>query len=303
MTEKYEVGGAALRRVHEGTNRRKLELYWLGFLQGAMASGRIEHAELNAIRAEAQAFADFFNDPDAKDLLEDIAHVHGVFDNDLFEQLDDIVSVRRKLAINDSELTDKDRMNEFLGFCAGIIADGEVLEAEARAIVGRFQLDQHLRNHPHLTALSDTLGRALADHELTNAESEDVKSWIQRIVGDGYADTGVASIGGTSQLQDMIQHHSHVEFPGRLFVVTGALRIAPRRTIARMLEELDASLVNHISWKTNYLVVSPAASRDWRSTHFGTKIEAAQKIIADGGPLRLVSEHVFEEALNTRLSR
>jgi NAD-dependent DNA ligase len=262
MAGKFEVGGETLRRIHEGANKRKLELYWLGFLQGAMASGRVEHAEIVAIRAEAAAFAEFFEDPDAKDLLEDIAHVHGVFDNDLYEQLDDIVSVRRKLAIAEADLSDKDRMNEFLGFCAGIIADGEVLEPEAKAIVKRFQLDPDLKDHPHLLALADTLAKALADNELTHAESEDVKSWITRVVGDGYADTGQASIGNTSQLKDMIEDPGLVLFPGRLFVVTGALRIAPRRSIAKMLDRLSASLVNHISVKTDYLIVSPTASRD-----------------------------------------
>jgi hypothetical protein len=52
-----------------------------------------------------------------------------------------------------------------------------------------------------------------------------------------------------------------------------------------------------ITLETHYLVVAPTVSRDWRSTHFGTKIEKAQKYIVQGAPISFVPEHVFEEAL------
>lgn len=297
MTEKLEVDGEDLRRIHYHSNKRKVEIYWLGFLQGVRASGRIEHGEIAPLKAEAQAFARFFNDPDAKDLIEDITHVHGNFDNDLYEQLDDIVSVRRKRMTRDAALSEKDVVNEFLGFCAGVICDCKVLEAEAKAIVRRFSDEPALSGNPHLVGLRNTLNEALADHVLSGRESEEIKEWITRIVGDGYADTGVASIGNTSQMPDMLEDHRAIVFPERIFVVTGTLRIAPRRKLAEMVEARSGVFADRITLETHYLVVAPTASRDWRSTHFGTKIEKAQKYIADGAPLRFVPEHVFEQAL------
>lgn len=56
-------------------------------------------------------------------------------------------------------------------------------------------------------------------------------------------------------------------------------------------------LRDRITLETNYLIVAPTASRDWRATHFGTKIETAERYISQGSPLRFVPEHVFEEAL------
>lgn len=297
MSEKLEVGGADLGRINRRANKRKTEFYWLGFLEGTMASGRIEHAEVAPLKAEAEAFARFFNDPDAKDLVLDIAHVHGVLDNDLYEQLDDIVSARRKLAIAETDLSDKDRMNEFLGFCAGVICDGEVLEAEAKAIVRRFAADPALTKNPHLVNLRSTLDETLADNVLNGKEAEDVKDWITRVVGDGYVDTGLPSIGSTTQLPGMLADHREIVFPERIFVVTGALRIAPRRTLAELVRARGGVFSEHITLETHYLVVAPTASRDWRATHFGTKIETAQKYISQGAPLQFVPEHVFEEAL------
>lgn len=297
MGDKLEVGGETLRRIHYQANKRKTELYWLGFLQGARASGRVEHAEIAAIKAEAENFQRFFNDPDARDLVEDITHVHGVFDHDLYEQLGDIVDIRLKLAPAEEGFSDKDRINEFLGFCAGVICDGEVLEEEARAIVRRFSKDPVLNEHPHLARLSETLSEAMEDGILTGAEAEDVKCWIVRIVGDGYADTGVPSLGNTSALPDQIQDRRAIIFPDRIFVVTGALRIAPRRKLAAMVTNKGGIFAERITLETHYLIVAPSASRDWKSSHFGTKIETAQKYIAGGSPLRFVPEHVFEQAL------
>src|SRR3546814_20854690 len=84
--ERLVLGDEELRLIHLRSNRRKRLTYWIGFLEGAMSSGRIEHAEIPAIETEARAFAEFFNDPDARDVAVDIAHVHGAEGNDLGEQ-------------------------------------------------------------------------------------------------------------------------------------------------------------------------------------------------------------------------
>ena len=59
-------------QLQKGANDRKREVYWIGFLQGALSSNRIESGEEYAILAEADKFVEFFEDPDAADLAEDI---------------------------------------------------------------------------------------------------------------------------------------------------------------------------------------------------------------------------------------
>lgn len=48
-----KYGGFALGRMHAKGNRRKAEAYWLGFLEGVLASESIESLEIASIRAEA----------------------------------------------------------------------------------------------------------------------------------------------------------------------------------------------------------------------------------------------------------
>lgn len=140
----------------------------------------------------------------------------------------------------------------------------------------------------------------MADGRLTGEEAEDVRAWIARIVGDGYSETGLSSIGVSAQVPDMLLDHSQVEFRQRTFVMTGALRIGPRREIAQMIERHGGMFCERITLQTDYVVVALAASRDWRATHFGTKLERARELIDRGASLRLLAEHAFEAALTSR---
>jgi len=297
MENDLEVGGEELRRIHWHANRRKRDLFWFGFLDGTLASGRIEGGEIPALEAEALAFSQFFGDPDAKDLVEDIRHVHDSSSNDLYEQLSDIIDAKRQSLFTDDNSAATDRMNEFLGFCAGVICDGKVLHQEASVMLQRINQDPLLSGHAHLAKLRDTLTAALEDDLLSDEEAEDIRSWVARIVGDGYADTGVASIGTSPQLEGMIENHAEVIFGGMCFVVTGALRMGTRKEISQAIMLLNGVVAKSITFKTNYVIVASTASRDWRATHFGTKIEKAIEYVNQGAGLRFIPEHVFEAAL------
>jgi NAD-dependent DNA ligase len=213
------------------------------------------------------------------------------------------VAERRRIVIGNEAMSPKDKINEFLGFCAGVICDGVVSDTEAKSIIERFSREPVLSEHPHLLQLQGTLRSAVADGVLTSEEADDIKAWIARIVSDGYSETGLASFGATPSMPDMIEDHSEIEFPERVFVVTGTLRIGPRREVAHMIEALDGIFANAVTRQTHYVVLASVASRDWKQSHFGTKIERAQALVAEGSTLRFVSEPAFESALRLRTGR
>lgn len=49
--------------LNKSRNARKRLAYWIGFMEGALASRRIEGAEAEALLVEADRFVSFFNDP------------------------------------------------------------------------------------------------------------------------------------------------------------------------------------------------------------------------------------------------
>ncbi|MGR3758167.1 MAG: hypothetical protein ACU0AT_13170 [Tranquillimonas sp.] len=76
-----------LVRVHDTAMTRKRVVYWIGFLEGALASRAIEPGEDGTILAEARRFQEFFEDPDASDLVEDLAGCCFADSADLMDQL------------------------------------------------------------------------------------------------------------------------------------------------------------------------------------------------------------------------
>jgi len=90
----------------------KRVVYWIGFLDGALSSHRIEE---DAILAEAGKFAEFFNDPDASDLIEDIQAKCFSSEADFVGQLKQVIDAKRTELGSGSTSSETDEMNEFLG--------------------------------------------------------------------------------------------------------------------------------------------------------------------------------------------
>lgn len=283
-------------RIHKEANSRKREVYWIGFLEGALASRRIEDGEEGALLAEAEKFADFFDDPDAIDLAEDLKARCFSGEADLIDQLKAIIADKRAVVKESAPYGETDTLNEFLGYAAGIVCDGRVLESEARAILRRFRSDQTLMAAKVFHNLRRAVEVAMDDDALTPEESEDVREWIARLVGDGFIDTGVPNIGNTAKPDAPITDPSELHFEGACFVLTGPMRMGPRAFITSEIERLGGEVRKTVSKKVDYVVISSNASKDWKTTHFGTKIERAQGLIAEGHQIRFVSEYALEKA-------
>lgn len=292
------------REIEEQTNAfrkeandRKRMIYWVGFLEGALASRRIEYGEEDAILAEADKFQEFFEDPDASDLAEDIrARCHSS-EMDLMAQMRSVISEKRDELVRTQAVSEADEMNEFLGFCAGIVCDGLVLESEATAILGRIRQSSVLMNAAPFSNLRRAIEVSLADRVLTEEESEDLREWIARLVGDGFIDTGIANIGSVARLDDPILDPSAITIRGSHFVLTGPMKMGPRAFIRSEIERLGGIFDERTTRRTDYVVVSSNASKHWRTTHFGTKIERAKELIDAGGHLRFVSEDALAKAI------
>ena len=276
---------------------RKREVYWIGFLAGALSSRCIEPGEEDAILAEAERFQEFFVDADASDLAEDIRARCFDSEADMIAQMREVIAVKRDELEAAQDWSHNDEANEFLGFCAGIVCDGRVLEAEAGAILARFRESAVLMESAPFADLRRAVDAALADRVLTAEESEEVREWIARLVGDGFIDTGVPNIGNTAQLLEPITDPGGIDIAGRCFVLTGPMRMGTRSFIVSEIERCGGKVGSFPSRHTDYVVVSSNASRHWRTTHFGTKIERAKELAEQGVEIAFCAETALEGAI------
>ena len=284
-------------QLQKGANDRKREVYWIGFLQGALSSNRIESGEEDAILAEADKFVEFFEDPDAADLAEDIRARCFSGQNDFMTALENVIKEKRSEIQSAAPYSERDEVNEFLGFCAGIVCDGVILKAEAEAMLSRFHDSMVLSSSVVFRDLWRALEAALADKILTEEESEEVRAWITLLVGDGYVDTGIPNIGNTAELDEPIRDAAQITLKGACVVLTGPMRMGTRDFIIAEIEGCGGEVGKTTTRKTDYVVVSSTASKNWRTTHFGTKIERAKELIVEGYKLRFVTEPALEAAI------
>lgn len=288
---------ADIDRIQKNANDRKREVYWIGFLEGALSSNRIEPGEEEAILAEADKFVEFFEDPDASDLAEDIRARCFSGQNDLMAALEDVISDKRKEIQAEAPYDERDEANEFLGFCAGVVCDGLILPKEADAILARIRASDILTSSPVYRDLWRATEAAMADRVLSEDEAEEIRQWIALLVGGGYVDTGVPNIGNTAQLDEPISDPALIEFEDKCFVLTGPMRMGTRNFIIEEIERCGGQVGKTVARRTDYVVVSSNASKNWRTTHFGTKIERAKELIVEGYKLRFVTENALEKAI------
>lgn len=282
---------------NKSANTRKRVVYWIGFLDGALSSHRIEEGEGDALLAEAEKFAEFFNDPDASDLAEDIRARCFLSEEDLMGPLKQVIEDKRAELGSGSTSAETDELNEFLGFCAGIICDGRVLEAEVRAVLRRFKSSSILMNAAPFSTLKAAVETAMEDNILTDNEAEEIREWIAQLVGDGFIDTGIPNLGTVAMLDEPITDPKAIALEGSVFVLTGPMRMGPRSFIISEIERVGGTCAPRTTKQTDYVVISSTASRHWRTTHFGTKIERARELIEEGQKLRFVSEVALEKAI------
>jgi NAD-dependent DNA ligase len=288
-------------RFNRTLNTRKRVTYWIGFLEGVLASGRLEEDKEEALMLEASRFANFFNDPDAADLAEDLKSLWVDGEDDLIAKLRQIIEGKRAEVLATAEYNAVDEMNGFLGFCAGIICDGVVHESEARALVRRLAGSDNLLKSVATKELQRALKRVFADRVLSKEEGLEIQEIVARLVGDGYADTGIEAIGTVANLDAPITDPALVELENKVFVLTGPMKRV-RRKIEDDICDCGGDPESRVTGRTDFVVVSDKASRHWRTTHFGSKIQKAKEMIEEGCNIRFVTEGALEGAMAAYLA-
>ena len=142
---KLEVGGKTLSIIHRKTNATKFGSYFVGFLEGILASESIEEGEIDPLITQCYDFAQNLGDEDAYEIIED-------FGAELLElgSLQNIVDIR----VEEIDVScEKSGINQFMGFCAGIACDNRISLKEAEGVVRRAETS--------IAIQSDGLSRAV----------------------------------------------------------------------------------------------------------------------------------------------
>ena len=196
------------------------------------------------------------------------------------------------LGYNQHRRTTRD-ICELLGLAKGILVDGVVTEDEVRFLRGWVDHHPEAATLWPVSAIWRRLETIFADGRVDEQEQEDLRTLLESLVG-GTVTTDLVESGAATPFDDP---PPVIDWVGKLFVLTGQFAYAERTVCAREVERRGGACTDHITRRTNYVVIGTFMSRDWKYGSFGTKIEKAIDYRSRGIPIRIVGEDHWAKAL------
>ncbi len=183
-------------------------------------------------------------------------------------------------------------VDELIGICKGMAADGVVNQAEAEALLKWLGANREISKQWPANVLYSRVCEMLVDGRIDATEQAELLDTLNQLAGPIGAGPSPQNISTSLPLDDP---PPDISFENRVFCFTGQFVSATRPECQNLVKQLGGSTVKNPTRNTHYVVVGELGSRDWAHGSYGRKIEAAVKIKSQGFPLALVAEQHWAE--------
>ena len=290
------ISDKSLETIHSKKAGTKAKCFWIGFLRGLIASEDIIQEELEPLVIHTSELLSLFHDDDAYELLTEIS----VEWEDVLAEAEGLVENILEFRESEAELDEGyNAKNYFHGFLKGIACDNRISYNELSFANTFLNENSKLLKDPRVADINNQIDLILDDGEVDAEESDEICSWISRLVGDSFADTGLTAMtdqGGSEDYLKTLDINSIVNADA---VVTGVFnQKRSRRQIVAELEILGTEIKQGVSKKTDFLIVADEASKYWATPNAGTKLLKAHNLKQETGKPELVSEHLINQLLD-----
>jgi len=188
---------------------------------------------------------------------------------------------------NAARLSDR-VMDELIGLCRGVLADGIVTDGEAKFLLQWMEANREAAGRWPCNALYRRLQEMLIDKTLDADEQSELLDLLFDITGGGLPiDERVASMSSSLPL---CSPPPAIIFDERTFCLTGKFVLGSRKQCEAALSDRGAFLSSTLTKRAHFLVIGSIGSRDWIHSTHGRKIEKAVQLREEGHPIRIVSE-------------
>lgn len=284
------------KRFNRNRNVEKAVSGMLGILQGLTADQRIGEREMLFLDAWLRNQGSIAEDPDLIDVVDLIGDIlkDGIVTHDELDDLQallaDIVNFREF-----SYLNGEARSNELIGLIKGVAADGELADSEIVLIQSWLEKNIDLFDEWPVSVIKQRIQAILADGSVSAEERLDLLETIQKITGDSFEQTSIADGMATAFLEDALDA---IEHEGRCFCFTGQFVSGGRAAVESAAIRRGARISKSVTGKVDYLVIGTLASRDWRFSAHGRKIEEALRLQQGGATIAITTERTWQNFLS-----
>jgi len=188
----------------------------------------------------------------------------------------------------------QDRLiDELIGVCRGVIADGRVDESEA------IFLGQWIENHREIAdrwpvnILYTRLIEMLKDGILSTDEQGELLGTLRDLTGE----STLYQEPNRSTSLPLNKPAPTIDFTDKTFSLTGRFVFGSKVDCEETILEMGGHIVDMPSNETDFLVIGELCSPEWVHTTFGRSIERAVELREGGSSISIISEEHWVDAL------
>ncbi len=190
-------------------------------------------------------------------------------------------------------------INELIGLCKGIIADGKVDPNEAKFLRSWLENNQQVADLWPANVLQERLVKIFSDGIVDEQEQEELTRLLARFTG---GTPGVSDAEPLATRLPLDDPEPKVEFKGKSFCFTGILVMGSKARCRENIEERGGIYHNQPQRKTDYLVIGALGSPFWTHSTHGEKVELVLANRESGGKTAIVSEEHWTFYLDERVT-
>lgn len=275
------------RSFNYGRNREKCAYALRGLLQGVVADEKLDAQELLFLDIWLRN-QQYLDNGDVVDMLHMIGEIleDGTIKQAELDELNEVINDVINYGQDESDEMEP-TINELLGILLGISADGKVTEKELEVLDDWLNRNKHIAEHWPANFLHKRIRMIKEDGVVTQEELDDLLGTVKQMSGQHFEETGSADGGVAEIFSDEIEQFNH---DGKSICFTGKFVCGTRNAVEKTAREKGAVICHSINQSLDALVVGTLASRDWRFTSHGRKIEKVLMLKNAGRPILILSE-------------
>ncbi|QJT08988.1 BRCT domain-containing protein [Oceanidesulfovibrio marinus] len=183
-------------------------------------------------------------------------------------------------------------LDTLIGLCKGIVADGQVNQAEAEFLLNWLRANREVAHMFPANVIYPRIVEFLADGCLDKEEGRELL-WLLRHASGEEGQQARVNMSTAIAFDDP---QPVIEFEGSKFCLTGQFAYGSRSDVADRIRALGGVVSGNVLKKGCYLVIGCMSSQSWLHETHGTKITKAVEARAAGCPVAVISEeHWCEE--------
>lgn len=186
-------------------------------------------------------------------------------------------------------------IEHLLGLCSGMTADQHLNDHEIIFLRHWLADNEIIRARWPANVLSERIETVLADGVITDAERSDLLETLNQLLGDPQ------QLGTTSGISTSlpVTPDAQVNPLGTYVCLTGKFITGTRKKCEDIVLSTGGTPEGDVTLKTNYLVIGDLASRDWKFSSFGRKIEKAMELREKGQQIAILTEEMWISGLKS----